>query len=912
MIKRPVSNKNPELTKKYAMNIHSVIKEVWASDSERVDLVTFINGIPFATIELKYKLSSQSYLDAINQYKNDRNADPANGTRLFRFRTGALVHFAMDDTVCYMTTKLDGKNTIFLPFNKGRGEGIEAGAGNPITYKKYATEYLWENVLTPDSVVDIISKYMMYEIANKKVNNIIFPRYHQWDCVESICKDILKANSSNNYLINHSAGSGKSLTIAWIAEHLSSLHRKDDKNVYNPIYKSIIIITDRIVCDRQNQNTIKRLEGQQIKKNLIKYIDDSCTSADLANAINGNCKIICSTIQKFPYIADEVEKIVKNQDESSNFAIIIDEAHSSTSGKDIQAVNQTFGNGSSDISDGIDEEAVLNRVEASGLKSSVSVFAFTATPKEKTLQMFGRKDGDKYVAFHTYSMKQAIEEKFILNVLKNYITYDTYCDLMKIVDDDPLYNPKDARREIQKVISGDKGIMIQRIKACLDIQMNKVIPQVGGHGKGMMITDSIEQAIAYYFCVNELVNADDHYKKIKPLIAFSGKGTYEGKEYTEEGINRCPEHQLPKKFREEDFNLLIVANKYQTGYDEPLLCAEYIFKKIHGASGVQTITRTDRPCYEYKGKVPITIDFVNSEEEVAAAFAPYYTGTTLTSTKKPEDILELCKKLEEFDIIDSDELDRYYKAYKKGNIGDNEYNKIERNTLSIAENRFNFKSIKEKNEIKTVVKQLSKQYAFYSTFTVFGEGIVKKAIFAQNFIKYLTPIDNEDKVLGEGDVEDIREEVNVAGYSIKQASDHITLDASSAIISSSGSPISSCESTLKRLSQIIDEINSDNACCSFESNSISQAVSDLVQKNINDPGLIQAAISNDNIDSFKTAFKDHFDVWLCSEFTKGCTDASLKPFWVYLAGHDDVRNECISILAKDVQGQCLANARTSA
>ena len=412
MYTKPATTFNPELTRKYGQNIFSVMEEVWASDKERIDVVIFLNGLAIISFELKCNIAGQSYQDAIYQYRTERNPK----TRLFLFKAGCLVNFAMDLEEVYMTTKLAGDATFFLPFNMGNGEGVTAGAGNPTFEDKYSVSYMWEDILTKDTILDLISKFIFVEVKEKvddqtgkikRSENLIFPRYHQLDVIRKILTDVRVNRTAQNYLIQHSAGSGKTNSIAWLAHRLSSLHDADNKIIFD----NIIIVTDRVVVDRQLQ---KAIMGMEHKAGLIRVMDDKCNSADLAIALNGNTKIIATTIQKFPYIVDSV-KDLKNK----RFAVIIDEAHSSTAGKDMAAVTMSLGSGEQIDADV--EDMISDEIKRNGKQANVSMFAFTATPKPTTIQLFGRLNTKgQREAFHVYSMKQAIEEGFILDVLQNY------------------------------------------------------------------------------------------------------------------------------------------------------------------------------------------------------------------------------------------------------------------------------------------------------------------------------------------------------------------------------------------------------------------------------------------------------------------------------------------------------------
>ena len=492
MYTKPATDFNKELVAKYQKNIFSVMEEVWASDDERIDLVIFLNGIAIMSFELKCNVAGQSYEDAIFQYRTERNPK----TRLFLFKAGAFVNFAMDLEQVYMTTKLDGESTFFLPFNMGNGEGINAGAGNPIYEDKYSVSYMWEEILTKDSVLELTSKFIFLEVkeevdemtGKKKVKeNIIFPRYHQRDVLHKILTDVYENGSSLNYLIQHSAGSGKTNSIAWLAYRLSSLHDADNKIIFD----NIIIVTDRVVVDRQLQAAIM---GMEHKSGLIKVMDDKCNSANLAIALNGNTKIIATTIQKFPYIVDEVVNL-KNK----KFAVIIDEAHSSTAGKDMAAVTMTLGSGEITIDENTAEDIITEEIAKHGKQANVSIFAFTATPKPTTLQLFGRVNPKgQREAFHIYSMKQAIEEGFILDVLQNYTTYKTYYQLNKEIEEDPRCKTNNAKRQIARFVELHETNISQRIEVIVEHFRTTVMDELGGTAKAMVITASREGAVKYH------------------------------------------------------------------------------------------------------------------------------------------------------------------------------------------------------------------------------------------------------------------------------------------------------------------------------------------------------------------------------------------------------------------------------
>lgn len=492
MYRKPASSFNPKAEALYQKNILSVMEEVYHKEGERIDLVLFLNGIAIFTFELKCNTSGQNYEDAIRQYEGRDNT-----TRLLKFKAGCLAHFAMDLNEVYMCTNLRGKSSSFLPFNKGSGQGIHSGKGNPHNEDGINVSYMWEDILKKEIILYLIDKIMFLQKKTKKDSDtgkkttresLIFPRYHQFNAVRKIVNDIAENHTEKNYLIEHSAGSGKTNTIAWVAHRLASLHDKEDKGIFD----TVCIITDRIVVDRQLQDAVLSLEH---KARLIKVMDDDCTAADLATALNGNTKIIVSTIHKFMYIHDLVENM-----KDKTFAVIIDEAHSSTAGAAMESVTYTLSE-SRKLSEAVtvdveeDEKSMSDIIEdeiaRNGKQPNVCMIAFTATPKPTTLQLFGclNEEGKK-VAFDLYSMKQAIEEGFIIDVLQNYVTYKTYFELNKAIEDDPELETIAAKRKIAKYIELHETNIAQKVEIIIEHFKNNVMKGLGGRAKAMVVTSS--------------------------------------------------------------------------------------------------------------------------------------------------------------------------------------------------------------------------------------------------------------------------------------------------------------------------------------------------------------------------------------------------------------------------------------
>lgn len=723
MYTKPATSFNKELIKKYESNIFSVAEEVYASKSERIDLVIFLNGFAIMSFELKSNPQGQSYEDAIYQYRTDRNPND----RLFMFKSGCLVNFAMDLEEVYMTTKLTGEDTVFLPFNMGSGEGILSGSGNPIFEDKLSVSYMWEDILKKDSILELINKFIFIDVGEKKneltgkiekKENLIFPRYHQRDAVHKLLDDVLINKTSNNYLIQHSAGSGKTNTIAWLAYRLSSLH--DESNEI--IFDTIIVLTDRIVVDRQLQKAIMNMEH---KSGFIKVMDDECNSHDLASALSSNTKIIVTTIQKFPYIVNNVDNI-----NHKKFAVIIDEAHSSTAGKDMIAVTKTLGLDSS--IDYTPEEIIVEEIKHHGKQPNVSMFAFTATPKSTTLDLFGKtnENGGKE-AFHMYSMKQAIDEGFILDVLSNYITYGTYFQLNKVIEEDPDCPTSETKRQIAKYIELNDENIAQRTEVIVEHFKNNVMGELGGKAKAMVVTSSRKVAVKYFFAFKKYI--EDNKYNMEPIVAFSGDVSIDDKEYTESKINGFSEKELPVQFNKDSYHFLIVANKYQTGFDQPKLCAMYIMKKLDGVNAVQTLSRLNRTCLPFD-KTTFILDFKNSYKDIKNAFSVYYDKTVLSETVNPKGIKDINNEIDGYGVIHSDDVNAVNDFFYKNELTFEDKQKV----ISIfqrSKKRLEDYSIDEQNEFILKMRSFVRLYEFLLQATNFEDIELHKKY---NFILYFS------------------------------------------------------------------------------------------------------------------------------------------------------------------------------
>ena len=636
-------------------NIFSVAREVWASEGEIIDHVIFVNGLAIATIEMKCEASKQTYHDAIVQYRTKRSSE----TRVLRWKAGALVHFAMDLNEVWMTTKLDGLATHFIPFNRGNGEGIEAGKGNPIPEKgHYATEYMWEDILTKETLSDIISRYVFIEKKEKKVKvkgkrkkvtveSVVFPRYHQLDCVRKVLKDVGENLTAKNYLIMHSAGSGKTNSISWLAHRLANLHDNVGKNIID----TAIVVTDRVVVDRQLQKAICSIDH---KNGEVYTLDEGKTSADLARALNSGTKIVATTIQKFPYIIDSVKALA-----NKTFAVVIDEAHSSTSGRNMQAVTMATGKSKEGDEERDAEDIVRDILKSVGKQPNVTMLAFTATPKPHTLKLFGQVGADGSMEpFHVYSMKQAIEEEFIKDVLENYIEYKTFCQIVKTIAEDPKYKQRKAAGKIKRILALHEVNIAQRTEVIVEHFREFVMPQLGGQAKAMVVTSSREEAVRYRLAFGKYIAKMGYEMELKPLVAFTGKVKTLGQEFTETGMNGIAESRLADEFDEDGNNILIVANKYQTGFDQPRLCAMYVLKKLSGVNAVQTLSRLNRFVPD---KTTFVLDFVNTCKDMTKAFGKYYTTSILSKDVTVAALYDLLTEIEVWSLWTNGDVEQFWK-----------------------------------------------------------------------------------------------------------------------------------------------------------------------------------------------------------------------------------------------------------
>ena len=733
---KPESHLNKTASLLYEENICNCVRQ-WhysAQNKKSVDMVLVINGIPIAALELKNQYTGQTVENARVQWMDDR--DPKEVP--FRFNNRILAYFCVDHTEVLMTTRLAKRDTYFLPFNQGsNGAGCDGGAGNPPNPDGYPTAYLWEKVLQKDSLLDILQKFIHFDRKNKR---IIFPRYHQLDVVRRLIDDVKANGSGKNYLIQHSAGSGKSNSIAWTAYRLASLHNEMNE----PVFNSVIIVTDRTVLDAQLQETIS---GFDHALGAVETIGDGKNSKDLLNAINDGCRIIVTTLQKFPVIYKDVEST-----KGKHFAVIVDEAHSSQSGSsaiklksalaDTEEALREYAEIEGKAEDEIDkQDKIVQEMLSHGKHKNLSFFAFTATPKKTTLEMFGTpyQDGT-FHPFHIYSMKQAIEEGFIMDVLQNYMTYKTSFKIAKTIPDNPEVPASRAAKVIRRFEELHPYNISQKSQIIVETFLSTTAHAIGGRGKMMVVTSSRLAAVRYCHEIKRYIK-EQGYDTIDVLAAFSGSVKDHDEEYTEAGLNirkdgsHISEDQTKAEFHD-NFNVLIVAEKYQTGFDEPLLHTMIVDKKLRSVKCVQTLSRLNRIC---PGKTDTFIlDFVNTADDIKDAFQPFYNETTLSEEINIDLIYQVQRELHEYMIYTQKDIDTVIDIYISPNSQDSKAFGKMTSALSPITEKYNKKSADERYQFRRKLRSFIKWYGYISQICrMFDTDLQKEYIFCQNLIKLL-------------------------------------------------------------------------------------------------------------------------------------------------------------------------------
>ncbi|MDL0109185.1 type I restriction endonuclease [Campylobacter felis] len=798
---KPNSSANPQALENYEKNIFSITRQLYFSEknNKSLDMVIFLNGLPLITMELKNPFTGQNVYNAIEQYKKDR--DPRES--IFK---QSVVHFALDSDLIYMSTKLEGVGTRFLPFNRGLNNGsgaigCECGGGNPAVKDKMKTSYFWEELLQKDTLANLLFNFAQI-VKKDKAEFVIFPRFHQFDVVRKLLKDVKEKGVRQRYLIQHSAGSGKSNSIAWLAHNLVSLHRRQNDEE-KPVFDSILVVTDRRVLDRQIQENVKSFEEN---KGLVEAITDG--SRQLKAAIEEGKKIIVTTIQKFPYIADEITHL-----SDKTFAIIIDEAHSSQSGKNAQEMAKAISNKESNHIDSneIDiEEELIKIIENKKFQKNASYFAFTATPKPKTLEMFGSAceiNGEKkFIPFHLYSMKQAIEEGFILDVLKGYITYTSYYKIISSIDDDKEYDKAKANAKLRAYVTNHPETIERKAKIMIEHFFQNIYKKIGGKAKAMVVTSSRENAVKYYLFFKKYLQ--ENYPEYQALVAFSGDKEINGESYSEAELNGVSEAMLKDEFKKDNYRFLIVAEKYQTGFDEPLLHTMYVDKALEGISAVQTLSRLNRICKNKEDTC--VLDFANTHEKIGKSFSTFYGQTYLKEPTNIDNIYTLKSELFDYGIYTQYELDDFAKAILDEQSEDKIHSKLD-NMIK----EYNAKSDDKKTEFYTKARVYLREYSFLAQILPFNDiELEKLSILLKMLITKIAPPRTEDLAKGivnNVDLESIR--------IILESKKDIELEEDKGGVKpSSADGSSKKEVELERLLNIVREFNTKFGSVDFGTN----------------------------------------------------------------------------------------------
>ncbi|CAG5013070.1 hypothetical protein DYBT9275_05331 [Dyadobacter sp. CECT 9275] len=753
----PLASSSEAIKQKFESNQFSVTRQVRYSltkPGEEIDMVLFLNGIPFATMELKNHWTGQNAkFHGQNQYKNERDVTQP----LLNFGR-CMVHFAVDTDEAYMTTKLDGKNTFFLPFNLGD----DYGKGNPPNPLGHKTAYLWNEVLTRQSVANIMQHFVRFDgkdtdpLAKKR---LYFPRYHQMDVVRKLIADASRFGVGKSYLIQHSAGSGKSNSITWAAYQLIETYPENDqvpgsKGVENPLFDSVIVVTDRRLLDKQLRENIK--EFSEVKN----IVAPAYSSKELKESLESGKRIIITTIQKFPFIVDGIADLSEKR-----FAVIIDEAHGSQSGSAADNMNRALGTSANEEEDPDPQDKILEVMRSRKMRGNASYFAFTATPKNSTLEKFGvPREGGGFRPFHLYSMKQAIEEGFILDVLANYTTYRSYYEIEKSIEDNPLFDTAKAQKKLKGFVEQHRQTIGTKAEIMLDHFISKVVntKKLKGKAKAMVVTQSIESAVRYYFALKQLLK--DKGDPFSIAIAFSGKKEVDGIEHTEDTINNFPtaldttkptdsgyiSDKIARYFNMDDYRMLVVANKYLTGFDQPKLSAMYVDKKLQGVLAVQALSRLNRSADQLGKKTEdlFVLDFFNSTDEIKVAFDPFYTSTTLNSATDVNVLHDIKSTLDDTGVYEWTEVEEFVQKYFAG-VDAQQLSVI----IDVAAKRFNSDLELDDNgkaEIKIQAKQFVKIYGQMASILPYEIVNWEKLFW---FLKFLIPKliikTNEDAVYDE-------------------------------------------------------------------------------------------------------------------------------------------------------------------
>ena len=824
---RPATDKNPDAWERYRANRFEVVRQLrygtMPDDKDNsVDVVLFVNGIPVVTMELKNNLTGQRTEHAVKQYKCDRSPKEL----LFKANRRAIVHFALDSETVEMCTWLANGKSYFLPFNKGNGKN---GAGNPPNPNGYRTEYLYREILAPASLLDIIQRFVRveYDADTKAMKKIIFPRFHQLDAVRKLVADAREKGAGQSYLIQHSAGSGKSNSIAWLAHHLQSLHDANDE----PVFDTVVILTDRRNLDAQLSETIDAVEH---KRGVVVRIREEDGSAGLREALNSGAQIITSTIQKFPYICSETKV------SGRKFAVIIDEAHSSQSGKANAKMKLALIDRDLDPDEPWDgEDELAKEMKAQGTIPNLSFFAFTATPKAATLEVFGTRDeqckrDESGILiprpFHLYSMRQAIDEGFILDVLENYTCFESYFKLVKTIADDPKYKEMKANLALMCIVDWNPAMIGQKAQIIVEHFMNDVEGVLGGKAKAMVVTWSRPMAYRLYLAMADYVKQQRYACQI--MVAFSGKLDVDGEEVTEAKVNGVPETRTAELFDADEKRIIVCANKFQTGFDQPKLCAMYVDKMLTGVAAVQTLSRLNRTC-SIPGKRTFVVDFVNDWETVRSSFSDYYEATQLDAATDPDVIYNLQERLDGYRVYDYAEVEAVASVYFDEPDPGRVLAKVE-GRLAPAVDRWQALDDTPKREFKALLRKFLRSYSFITQMISLGdEELHGLFVYGGFLVKKL--------FLDTGSTPDLRDKVELEYLRIEDKGTQAIKLESTELHNGGANAGVSKEEEEERLSVLIDHLNEAFGAEWTEADKIIKACADKICE---DDDFVQKARTN--------------------------------------------------------------------
>ncbi|RQH01816.1 type I restriction endonuclease subunit R [Natrarchaeobius oligotrophus] len=792
---KPNTGLNPEVQERYEANRLGVTQQFYYSTTDpkkSIDLALSVNGIPVATAELKNKFTDQSVINAKAQYKSDRDS----GEPALKFKRGALVHFAVDQDEVEYTTELDGDDTHFLPFNKGH----DGGAGNPPREDSHRTAYLWEEVWEKDSWMEILQRFIHIDteeirkggVKVDEEETIIFPRYHQLECVRQLVDAAQKSGAGEDYLVQHSTGSGKSKSIAWLVHRLVSLHNDADEAVFD----GVVVVTDRTVLDEQLRNTIYELDHKTGVVHAIKG-EQGSKSQELAEAIEAGKPVIITTLQTFPHVIEHAKRLPER-----DYAVVVDEAHSSQSGEMAHEMKQILSGIDIDEDDDA-EDLIVKSSETRGNQENLSFFAFTATPKGKTLEAFGTvpEGGDKPEPSHLYSMRQAIEEGFILDVLQHYTTYDTFYNVAKVIKEDPQVPQKKAVKAVSKFLKLHPHNISQKVEIIVEHFREHAQHKIGGKAKAMVVTSSRVHAVRYKKAIDEYIEKNGY--DLSALVAFSGTVEDDGFEYTEREMNDgIKESELPSKFDTPEYQVLVVADKYQTGFDQPLLHTMYVDKKLSGIQAVQTLSRLNRT---HPGKEDtFVLDFENDREDIYESFEPYYEKTTLEETTDPQHIYQLESDLNASQIYTQQEVDQFAEAFfSPENKGTEQAHAKLSSLIQPARDRFMVANEETQDEFRSQLRSFLRLYKFQSQVVNYSDTTLEKLYTFGRFLYKELPRDSRESRV------EFNDELALQYYRLEKSDEgSIELDSSGGGVSSpTETGTGSQEDEEVELSTIVEKIN---------------------------------------------------------------------------------------------------------